>query len=225
MKKIKLLAPAFALLLEASVLFASHIPAYSTQPRGQDPKGSRKDECGCYVCGRLEAVEYADKAADCAGIVQENKCRQSLGSDQVSPEVRRSFCEQVKAKGCQTSMCDSPNGRYCGDNMPDKGGLFAAGSNAPVGKYYSEPSTGSQVIGNFPNGTRVVYNQTRVIDGQRWYYIHPPGRPAGWIPGSEVNCTRPGEPIYKPLTPAEKDLFDRIVQSRPTAAQVAGGRG
>jgi hypothetical protein len=149
----------------------------------------------------LEAVEYADKAADCAGIVQENKCRQSLGSDQVSPEIRRAFCEQVKAK--------------------EQGGLFAAGSSAPVGKYYSEPSTGSQVIGNFPNGTRVVYNQTRVIDGQRWYYIHPPGRSAGWIPGSEVSCTRPGEPERSPRI----NIDPRLPTERPVAATVAGARG
>jgi hypothetical protein len=224
-KKIKWLAPIFALLFVASTPVAGPVPASNGQPRGQDPKGSRKDECGCYVCGKLEIVEYADKAADCAGIVQENKCGKSLGSDQVIPEVRRAFCEQVKAKGCQTTMCDSPNGKYCGDNMPDKGSVFAAGSSAPVGRYYSEPSNGSQVISVFPNGTRLVYNQTKVIDGQRWYYINPPGRSAGWIPGSEVSCTRPGEPIYKPLTPAERDLFERIGRSRPTAAQVAGGRG
>jgi hypothetical protein len=190
-KRMNWLAPAFTLILAASVLFSGYVPASSAQPRGQDPKGSRKDECGCYICGKLDPLQYADAAADCAGIVQENKCRQSLGSDQVSPEVRRSFCEQVKAKGCQTSMCDSPNGTYCGDNMPGKGTLYVGTKAARV---YSEPSTNATLIDSPPSGTRLRYTNSTQINGQTWYYIEPPGRPKGWIPGSQLSCTRPVEP-------------------------------
>ena len=196
MKRMKSLPPAFILLLAAAMLCAGSFSASSAQPRGQDPKGSRKEECGCYVCGKLEAVEYADKAADCAGIVQENRCRQSLGSDQVSPEIRKSFCEQVKAKGCQTSMCDSPHGTYCGDNLPGKGILFARTG----GGIYSEPSTSSTVVDSPPLGFRLRYTNTTQVNGQTWYYIEVSGRAPGWISGSQVSCTRPVNPPLPKIT-------------------------
>ncbi len=219
MKRINWSASVFTLILTALVLFSSDIPASSAQPRGQDPKGSRKDECGCYVCGKLEAVEYADKAADCAGIVQENKCRQSLGSDRVSPEIRRSFCEQVKAKGCQTSMCDSPNGKYCGDNMPDKGILYAS-SGGPI---YSEPSTNSTVVDSPPSGMRLRYTNTTQVNGQTWYYINLPGRAPGWMSGSQVSCTRPvNRPLPKIILPIDSKPQ---IGGGPHAAHAHAARG
>ncbi len=119
----------------------------------------------------------------------------------------------------------SPDKGNCCDSMPEKGGLFVMGKTLPAGKYYTEPSTGSTVVGTQPNGTRVVYNQTRRINGQTWYYVHPPGRPAGWMPGSELRCLRPGTPMPMPDYFRGPLLYPDGSSPRPTAAQVAGARG
>lgn len=120
----------------------------------------------------------------------------------------------------------SPDKGNCCDKMPEKGGLFVMGKTGHFGKSYTEPSTSSQVTGTFPNGTRVVYNQTTRINGHTWYYVHPPGRPAGWMPGSELMCLRPGTPIPIPEY-FDGPAFRRPDGSteRPTAATVAGARG
>lgn len=119
----------------------------------------------------------------------------------------------------------SPDKGNCCDNMPEKGGLFASSTTGPVVITYSEPSTGSRVVGNQPNGTHVVYNQTTRINGHTWYYVHPPGRPAGWIRGSDLMCLRPGTPMPSPQYFDGPLLHPDGSTPRPTAAQVAGARG
>ena len=70
----------------------------------QNPPTSRKPACGCYVCGKLDAVEFPDKG-DCAGILAEDACTRSLGS--MPPEKREGFCQKIKAKLNFTSFKDS----------------------------------------------------------------------------------------------------------------------
>lgn len=117
----------------------------------------------------------------------------------------------------------SPKGRSpdkencCDDKMPEKGTLFTMGTNRPGALIYSEPSTDSRIVGNQPNGMRVVYTQTRRINGQLWYYVHATGPMVGWIRGSELVCLRPGTPI--PPVYYENIFF------KGTAALTVGARG
>jgi hypothetical protein len=217
----KWLRSAILLALAVPALFGSQVPASSAQQNTRSEPGG-----GCYICGTLEYVLV--EGAYWFGILAQDACPRYLGDRRASAETRRSYCNQLRFRTgqvCQqsASVCDSPNGRYCGDTMPEKGPLFASGRTSPAAKYYSDASTGSAVIGNFPNGTRLHYNETRVIDGQRWYHITPPGRPAGWMPGSDVSCTRPGEP--NPSLGRPPVLNPDGTTPRPTAAQVAGARG
>jgi hypothetical protein len=104
MKRMKWLAPAFALVLGASALFASHVPALLAQQGQQNPPISRKPACGCYVCGKLDAVEFPDKG-DCAGILAEDACGQQVAN--FPKEKREGFCQKVKAQLKFTSFKDS----------------------------------------------------------------------------------------------------------------------
>lgn len=92
------------------------------------------------------------------------------------------------------------------------------------GRIYSEPSTTSTVLGSPPSGSRLCYTSTTNVNGQTWYYVEPPGRPAGWMPDRQLSPNRPVNPpipkIIKPLDPGSG-----LDSDRPTAAQTSGGRG
>jgi hypothetical protein len=219
MKRMRWLTPAFAL---AAALFAGFVPASLAQQQSP-PSGPGG---GCYICGTLDYVLV--EGAYWFGILAEEACPRYLGDRRASPETRRAFCNKIKSKvgqNCQKSAvaCDSPNGKYCGDTMPERGAVFAAGTTLPIGRVYSDASTGATITGTYPNGTRMVYTQTKQVDGQTWYRVNPPGRPAGWMPGSEVSCTRPGEPNRSFGSPPV--LYPDGSTPRPTAAIVAGARG
>jgi hemoglobin len=79
---------------------------------------SRKPACGCYVCGKLIAVEFPDKAKDCAGILAEDACVRQL--DSMPKENRDGFCQKVKAEGKFNSFKDSCPGfaAACQDAPP-----------------------------------------------------------------------------------------------------------
>lgn len=91
------------------------------------------------------------------------------------------------------------------------------------GRIYSEPSTTSTVLGSPPSGTRMRYTNTTHVNGQAWYYIQPPGRPAGWMSGSQLSCTRPVAPPRRGIS--QPPLDSGLNKDRPNAAQAAGGRG
>lgn len=82
---------------------------------------------------------------------------------------------------------DSPTGKNCCDNPPEKGFVFSSGS----GNVYSEPRLGSS-IAQAPTGGRYVYTKTtKTNDGQTWYYLSVPGGRTGWMAGRDLSCTRP----------------------------------
>lgn len=217
MKTIKGLAPALALaIVTLASPFASPATTRLAEPTLQDPRGSRKPACGCYVCGTLDFIVFANKAADCAGILAEDTCSGYMGSNDVSPEMRRSFCNQVLSRGCKAA-CDSPNGKYCGDNTARSGSLYASTG----GRVYSEPSTNSTVVDGPPIGARLRYTNTTQVNGQTWYYVQPPGRPSGWISGSQLSCTRPEAP---PLPKRIQEIDSALVPAG-TTVQIAGSRG
>ena len=218
MKRTKWLAGTFAFGLAALFVATSQTGVSLAQPRLQDPSGSRKPACGCYVCGTLDFVEFADKAADCAGILAEDVCGRYLGANNISPEARRSFCNLMLSKGCRTGVCDSPKGKNCGDSTPGRGSLYASTLG---GRIYSEPSTNSTVVDSPPNGTRLRYTNTTTVNGETWYYIQAPGRPNGWMPASQLSCTRPIPPPTPKRTIDPKDAS--VFSGR--AALASGARG
>ena len=71
----------------------------------QNPPTSRKPACGCYVCGKLLAVEFEPRIKDCAGILAEDACTANLGS--LPREKREGFCQKIKAQLNFTSFKDS----------------------------------------------------------------------------------------------------------------------
>jgi len=159
----------------------------------------------------------ADRTVDCSDYL-ENK---------VWPQVVKSICSQLKSKNkmCPEAVatCNSPNqnGNDCYGKMPEKGAVFAQSTTRVVSRIYSEPSTSSETVGNQPNGTRLVYSQTKQVDGQTWYYVITPGRPSGWVSGSEISCTRPGGETV-PTFPRDHPP-DHIFEG--TAAIASAGRG
>lgn len=79
-------------------------PGEQSSSGQQNPPTSRKPACGCYVCGKLDAVEFEDNQ-DCAGILAEDACTRNLGN--LPREKREGFCQKIKAKLKFTSFKDS----------------------------------------------------------------------------------------------------------------------
>ena len=112
---------------------------------------------------------------------------------------------------------DSPSGKNCCDNPPEKGFVFSSGS----GNVYSEPSFGSPVA-QAPIGGRYLYTKTiKTSDGQTWYYVSVPGARTGWMAGRDLSCTRP----TVPLAPRPTRVFPSPDLAEASAAQTAGSRG
>jgi hypothetical protein len=213
MTRLRWLTPALALMLAASALFAGVAPVVSAQ-QASGPGG------GCYICGTLDYVLV--EGAYWFGILAEDACPRYLGDQRASPESRRSYYNQVAARGKACSTADrvrnSGKGIYCGDNMPGKGTLYAG---TVGGRIYSEPSTNSTLVGSPPSGTRLKYTNTTQVNGETWYYIDSPGRASGWMPGNQLSCIRPVEP---PIPKRIIDPKDAGVFSG-RGAQIAGARG
>ena len=181
-------------------------------------------DAGIICCNQL----FYDAGKEGVGADRTVNCQDYL-ENRARPEARQSICNQLQSKGlacpAAAGICDSanPNGKYCGANMPERGAVFAMGSMS-VGRIHSTAAASSAIVGTQPNGTRLVYHRITRINGEPWYYVSPPGRPAGWIQGSAVACTRPGTPIPYNL-PGYVPHDPKLPTERPTAAIVAGARG
>jgi hypothetical protein len=220
----KWLAPAFALSLAAAALFAGHVPISLAQQGQPDPRNEGKAPGACYICGTLDYVLVP--GADWFGTLAEDACKKYLGSDSASPGARRSYCNQAAGigKSCpkEAAVCNSPNGKYCGGTLPGKGFIYSSGK----GGIDPDPLSSSP-IANALIGDRLMYTQTKTIDGQTWYYVSVPGTPAmGWIRGSDVSCIRPTVP--PPPRPTNDDKAGPPMEKLApgvSAAQTAGSRG
>lgn len=117
-----------------------------------------------------------------------------------------------------------PLGALADTEKPAAGAVFALGKTAPVTKVHEQANSTAKVVGTQPNGTRLVYRRQMLgADGKvTWYYVAPPGRPAGWVAASEVAENRPGAP---PVAKIIKPLDSGLATERPTAAQTAAARG
>jgi hemoglobin len=119
------------------------IKPFAGQQKFQD--SSRKPACGCYVCGKLIAVEFPDKASDCAGILAEDACVRRLSD--IPKEERAGFCQKVKAGGKFNSFKDSCPGfaSVCEDGPPvPTGGRAVPGTR---GRTIYERLGGSETLG------------------------------------------------------------------------------
>lgn len=92
---------------------------------------------------------------------------------------------------------------YCGWDSLQKGGVFAQSATAGSVTVYSEPSSISSALTSVPNTARLIFRETRQVGNQTWFYVVPPGKPAGWVPAKDLACQRPGEPfpIFGPWNP------------------------
>ncbi len=81
------------------------------------PPSSRVSACGCYVCGLLLAVNFPDKAPNCAGILATDACpvemaRMPLGT-------RRAFCKELRERSKNPSMDECLNLRGACDDVAE----------------------------------------------------------------------------------------------------------
>lgn len=189
----------------------------------------REPACGCY-CPYPDYESF--NITPCTGRLRDDACEDNM--KQMPPYQRRSICQRMQAKlrskpdtyPCKklfNQICPPPCDDiscYCGYS-PDGGCTFAQNDSGGSVRVYESPSTGSATLASLPNGSRVCYKMVMKVDGQEWFQVKPPGKPGGWVSSRDLKCHRPGEPppILNYPGPGNPN------EARPTAAQVAGGRG
>lgn len=189
----------------------------------------REPACGCYCS--YPYYESFD-ITPCTGRLSDDACEDNM--KQMPPDQFRKVCRWMQAKlrskpdtyPCKklfNQICPphcEDIGCHCGYS-PDGGCTFAySGSGTGSIRIFEMPSSASAPLAAIPNGTRVCYKMVMKVDGQEWFQVRPPGKPAGWVSSKDLKCRRPGEPL--PIFPPGRPDPGA---ARPTAAQVAGGRG
>lgn len=147
-------------------------------------------------------------------------------------EARPQLCDSKTLATCRsgksdkspdtTSSSKNPDGgdrSPCGPNPPDKGFVYSTGN----GNVRSDPSAPSNTVGQLPRGGRFVYDRISNSGGERWYHINSPGFPQGWVPSSDVACTRPTVP--PPPRPNHVKDCDIPLAETSGGTQGTGGRG
>ena len=93
----RLIFPSIVLAIVMGLGFSSQLSS------GQQlPQTNRKPACGCYVCGRLLAVQFPNKDPQCYGILAEDACPEQLS--RLPEESRAAFCQELKAKSKDQSL-------------------------------------------------------------------------------------------------------------------------
>lgn len=106
----------------------------------------------------------------------------------------------------------------CGKNPPDKGFVYSTGN----GNVRSDPSARSNTVGDLPRGGRFRYDRIMNSGGERWYHIDTPGFAQGWVPSSDVACTRPTVPPPSPPTRVQDCNMPPLAD---TSSAQGGARG
>jgi hypothetical protein len=125
--------PAFALVFAMTAVWVVAVPASWAQSKQGKDYGSRKNACGCFVCGTPLYVVFPNADSDCAGILAESACPESLAG--LSQEQRQAFCQKVRAAVIFGSFKEScPTlAPYCGpDRPPDKDPASGGGASLPT---------------------------------------------------------------------------------------------
>jgi len=146
-------------------------------------------------------------------------------------EARPQLCDSKTLAVCRSDKSDkSPDttrssensdGRDrspCGPNPPDKGFVYYSGTGA----VHTDPSAGSAAVSTPPRGSRLMYDRMSGNGGARWYHVQNPGGGSGWVPASDVACTRPTVP---PPSKPTRVLDCNIGLAVPSAAQSTSSRG
>ena len=116
-----------------------------------------------------------------------------------------------------------------GEALADKeevrtGAIFALNKSAGITMIHEQPDEKSKALAKPPNGTRLPYRKVRLGADLKptWYFVSPPGKPAGWVKAAHTSETRPGNTA----PPKRIELVDSgITSEAPTAAQTAAARG
>lgn len=112
--------------LTTVILFAGSFNSQPSSGQQQFPPTNRKPACGCYVCGKLLAVDFPNKAKDCYGILATDACPVELAK---MPDKGRAACQAIKKSskdgslnGCQAlaQYCDSLSEQPPKEEPPEK---------------------------------------------------------------------------------------------------------
>jgi hypothetical protein len=138
-----------------------------------------------------------------------------------SPETLASCRRDKSDKSPDTTRSsENSDGRDrspCGPNPPDKGFVYSTGD----GNVRSDPSASSNTVGQLARGGRFIYDRIINSGGKRWYHINPPSSPQGWVPSSDVACTRP----TVPPPPRPNHVKDCDIPLANTSSAQGGSRG
>jgi hypothetical protein len=126
-------------------------------------------------------------------------------------------------------------GGGAGSSFGDRGFTYGGGD------VHSGPSSDSPVVGDLPNGSRVLYTDTTIVDGDTWYRVNQPGGGSGWIPESQTYPTRPqnlpppppgihlpdGRVVGRnpPSIPSNPEFPNQSGLATTSSAQTSGSRG
>jgi hypothetical protein len=171
------------------VLFGSHGPGqntWSVQAGNVQTIPGQAVYCGAVMESRFFTVYEGPMFADAFRDLR----RQPDGGWKSSGE------RTVSAGGssCTTTYSLTLGPGYCGYG-PDTGGVYAQSTTHGSVPIYSEPLPNSSRLASAPNGTRLVYSRAKQVGGQTWFYVAPPGKPAGWVIDKDLACQRPGDPF------------------------------
>ena len=103
-----------------------------------------------------------------------------------------------------------------------RGAVFALNKRSGTTTIRATPSISADTLARPPNGTRLPYKGTTEVDGVTWYYVAPPGKPAGWVDGRDTVGSRPANTP----APIRIELVDSGISSEtPPSSGAIGGRG
>lgn len=131
-------------------------------------------------------VAVQSSAREPAGICREPECGRTE-NDRTNQDRNK---KQDDKK--QQDNSKAKDGSPCGPNPPERG--FVYKDQRGNGTVHADPSAGSEVVGTPPNGSRLMYDRVSESGGRRWYHVNPSGGRSGWLPASDVGCTRPPVP-------------------------------
>jgi hypothetical protein len=148
-------------------------------------------------------------------------------------EDRPHVCSPKTLASCRSDKSDKSSDRTrssensdgrdrspCGSNPPDTGSVYYSGTGA----LRADPSAGSAAVGEPPRGSRLRYDRMSGSGGARWYHVQTPDGGSGWVPSSDVACTRPTVPLPPKPTPQQSKDADVPSLGTCAAAQTAGSR-
>lgn len=161
---------------------------------------------GCFVFVAVQSSAYEP-----VGMCREPECGRTENDRTNRDRTRQQ--DNVRQQN-DSGTKDRPP---CGKNPPDKGFVYSVGN----GTVHADPSAGSAAVGEPPNGSRLMYDRVSNSGGERWYHVQNPGGRSGWLPSSDVSCTRP----TNPPPPRPDRIMDCDIPLAETSSAQGGSRG